>query len=280
MFSRFKRSNGLFLKKHRNIDGPVGEIARGHTRFLKENDHVSTALRIVLSGQRNIPVTNSRSDEFCGIINSRILLNYFGGGSLHQMYRTRKHVTKVPVRRLMETGHASIGRGESIGEALRTFKLTGEEMLPLIRKGELDGMITERDLISQMRGKTGVRVWELMTSKPVVVRNKNPVIDVAKMLVKGGFSRMPVVRDSFLTGIITPVDMLRYCKDKGKLHSLRRDRSEVERAMNRVVLSVNPREDVGEAAKVMAERNIAMLPVVEDYQLIGVLTQSDIIDVM
>lgn len=280
MLGLFKRGHGLFLERHTDMDAPVGDIVRGNVHAVSGKEHVCTALKLCIEGHRNIPVTDERGEAFLGMMNSRILLDYLGGGSLHQIYRTRKHALKIQVSKLIETGHISLERNGSVRNALLAIRKTGEEAVPLVTKSRLDGMVSEADLVNQISGTTGVRVWEVMTSKPIVARNTHPVSEVAGMLVKGGYRRLPVVRDSFITGIVTPHDIIRYLNDNKKLDSLKKDRSEIEKAMNKFVATVNPEADVKEAIDIMRSKRIAMLPVVDEYQIMGVLTQRDIIDAM
>lgn len=280
MMRFFRRGHGLFLDRHTDADEPISEITRGSIHALSKDERVSAAYKLCLQGQRNIPVTDNTGSQFMGMLTSRILLDYLGGGSMHQIYRTRKHALKARVNGFVESGHIKLERNSSVGNSLIVMKKTGEEAIPLMERGKIYGMLTELDLVGQLSGKTGVRAWEIMTSKPVVARNKCPVCDVARMLVRGGYSRLPVVRDSFLVGIVTPHDVISYLNKSRKMNSLKRDRTEVEKTMNKVVESVSPEADVWEAARQMRKHRVSMLPVVDDYQLMGVLTARDIVDAM
>jgi CBS domain-containing protein len=280
MFGFLKRGHGLFLENHSDTETPVGEVVRGTSHAIPEGETVSTALRLCLEGYRNIAVSDKDGKIFKGMVTSRSLLDFLGGGSLHQEFVARKEGLKTPVSRIMEKGVIQLDRNAGIGEALETFKRTGEDALPLVSKGRLDGVVTEGDVVRQLAGETGVRVWEVMTSKPVVAKINHPVSEVAGMLVRGGFRRLPVVRDDFLTGIVGASDILRYLNGNKKLRGLRKDRNEIQNAMNKVVESIGPGADVHEAARAMCEKGVCMLPVVDEYQILGVLTHRDILDAM
>lgn len=273
------RGQGLLLENHSDTEARIGEAVRGTVHAIPESEPIYTALKFCLEGHRNIPVTDSRGEAFRGIVSSRSLLGFLGGGSLHQAYVAGKGLD-TPVARIMRTGFSEIDRATSLGQALDVFKETGEEMHPLVSRGRLDGMVTEGDIVSQISGATGVSVWEVMTRKPVVARTEHPVCDVAGMLVRGGYRRLPVVRDSFLTGIVTPLDIIAYLNRNRNLNGLRRDRSELGKAMNRAVTTVEPHADVFEAVRTMREKGVSMLPVVDEYRVLGVLTQRDILEAM
>jgi CBS domain-containing protein len=279
MFGFLRRGQGLLLENHADPEARVGDVVRGTVHAIPESEPVYTALKLCLEGHRNIPVTDREGEVFRGVVSSRNLLDFLGGGSLHQACVSGKGLD-IPVARIMQTGFREMERATGLGQALDIFRGTGEDVHPLVSRGRLDGMVTEGDMISQISGSTGVSVWEVMTRKPVVARVEHPVCDVAGMIVRGGYRRLPVVRDVFLTGIVTPVDIIAYLNRNRNLGGLRRDRSELEKAMNKAVSTVEPHADVCEAVRSMREKGMAMLPVVDEYQVLGVLTQRDILEAM
>jgi CBS domain-containing protein len=83
--------------------------------------------------------------------------------------------------------------------------------------------------------------------------------------------RLPVVDDDGqLVGLIVERDLLvaamRYLQS----------RVEVGDVMTRNVVSVGPDTDLNEVARMMLERKIGGLPVVEHGRLVGIITESDI----
>jgi CBS domain-containing membrane protein len=48
--------------------------------------------------------------------------------------------------------------------------------------------------------------------------------------------------------------------------------------MTREIVSVAPQAPVSEAARIMAERKFSALPVVEQEQVVGILTLSDVLE--
>jgi CBS domain-containing protein len=279
MFGFLRRGQGLLLEKHSDLEGPVGDAVRGTVHAIPESETVFTALKLCLGGHRNIPVTDKRGEAFRGMVDSRTLLDFLGGGSLYRLFSAGGKLD-VPVSEIMRTGFMEIERKQGLGQVLEMFREAGGEAYPLVNRGRLEGLVTEGDVVGQISGRTGVSVWEVMTRKPVVARVGHPVCEVAGMLVRGGYRRLPVVRDTFLTGIVTPLDIIAYLNRNRGLTGLRRDRSELGKAMNRSVTTAGPHDDVGEAVSVMRARRLAMLPVVDEYQVLGVLTQRDILEAM
>jgi acetoin utilization protein AcuB len=83
--------------------------------------------------------------------------------------------------------------------------------------------------------------------------------------------RLPVVDErNRLVGIVVERDLL--------LAAMRylQSRVEVGDIMTRDVLTVRPDTDLVEVARTMQERKIGGLPVLEDGQIVGIITESDI----
>ena len=90
----------------------------------------------------------------------------------------------------------------------------------------------------------------------------------AKMAV-GRFRRLPVVQDGTLVGILTDRDIRR--------HVGMEDRTRVRAAMTESPLTVSPTTTVEEATHLMLAHQISGLPVLEDGQLVGIITTSDVL---
>jgi CBS domain-containing protein len=106
-----------------------------------------------------------------------------------------------------------------------------------------------------------------------------PEIDVVyafEKLMKFKISSLPVVEDDKLVGIITATDVG---------HNLILDKYElgtkVEEIMIKDVVTISPEDTIETAIKVMKETTdsgiLNQLPVVEDGQLVGIISDGDII---
>ena len=128
---------------------------------------------------------------------------------------------------------------------------------------------------------TGMSVSQVMSGKPFTVTEDQTIFDVAKMLCRGPYRRLPVVNKSVVTGVVTPYDILSYLNRNESLNSLRLQVSPIKSIMNKGVSHVSPEADVHEAVKAMKVKKVSGLPVVnEDMDILGMLTKKDIIRIM
>jgi len=120
--------------------------------------------------------------------------------------------------------------------------------------------------------KGNVLVKEAMKPNPVTIRPKASVREAAELMKKKGIGNCIVV-DEKPIGIITESDILKKVVAENKKAS----KVLVEEIMVTPIIVIDPYVDIEEAMKTMSKCNIRRLPVVEDGNLIGIITIKDIL---
>lgn len=103
-------------------------------------------------------------------------------------------------------------------EVLEIMRTEGCRQLPVIDKGELVGIITDRDIRSVLTSPiflTG-SAEAVMTPDPITVTPDTPGYRAAEMLSLYKFGALPVVDGKQLVGIVTVTDFLEYFKSQAK----------------------------------------------------------------
>ena len=77
-------------------------------------------------------------------------------------------------------------------DVLRILKRTGISGVPVLKEGELVGIITRKDLL---RKAEETQLGLLMTPDPVVIRPDAPISEAAQLLVRHNIRRLPVIED-------------------------------------------------------------------------------------
>ena len=112
-------------------------------------------------------------------------------------------------------------------------------------------------------------VSKRMRKEPVTVGPQNYLATVQKKMEEGGFRRIPVVEGGRLVGIVTDRDIRQHL---GYL-----EKTKVNAAMTEKLVTVLPQTTLEEAAQLLLKHKIGGLPVVEEGQLVGIITTSDIL---
>ncbi len=114
-------------------------------------------------------------------------------------------------------------------------------------------------------------VKDIMTTDCATVTLKDNVYEVAVAMSKQDVGFIPVVEGKQLIGCITDRDLVvrGYAqKNEGS--------TKVEKVMSRDITTVTPDTSVDEAARIMADQQIRRLPVVENGNLVGVVSIGDL----
>ncbi len=118
-----------------------------------------------------------------------------------------------------------------------------------------------------------VSVSEAMSSPVETVNLNTTCYDAANILKTKGIGCLIVVNDLLKpVGIITEKDLVLKIVAK----NLKSKEVLIKEVVNQKLISISPRATLMDAAKMMAEKNIKRLPVIEDDKLLGIITVSDI----
>jgi CBS domain-containing membrane protein len=225
---------------------------------------------------RRLPVLD-KDKHVRGVISATDVLRVLSG--IGRKPRA-KRLTDVKVRHVMSPHVLEIDKNVLVRDVLDFFKHHRKGAYPVVYRHGLVGVVSEWDIVRQIRGRTGVKVSDVMVRRPMVVQDYNSVADAARMMAVGGFRRLPVVKNRILVGVVTPRDVLSFLRGNRLLNKLQEQKQDVTRIMNTKVMTVEPGMDIFEAVKVMVSRKIGGLPVIEEHELVGIITERDIVDVV
>jgi len=120
----------------------------------------------------------------------------------------------------------------------------------------------------------GIYVREYMSSPVIVVSPSDTIARVRNLMLRYGISRLPVVENGVLVGIITAYDVAKAVDEAG---SKPLDTIPVELYMSFNPITVDAGETLEKAARLMVKHGIGGLPVLQDGRLVGIITKSDIV---
>ncbi len=181
---------------------------------------------------------------------------------------------------------------QELEEAYRELEEHGVYAAPVVdEEGRLAGVVSLRDIIDVMR-KSGIKpraetVAEVMTTEDLdkyIVEMDERINRVWSRFVYRGIPALVVVRskkEPYPVGIITPYDLIK--TGRWRFHrEIRAGKivtpAKVKRIMTRGAVVATPDTRIEDVAKIMAENDFTLLPVVdEEGRVIGVVTQADVV---
>lgn len=126
-------------------------------------------------------------------------------------------------------------------------------------------------------------VSEIMTREVVSVEESDSLVNLLESLQALRFRHLPVTDDDRLIGLITERDLLRLSTSNLLPHHAAQSRDLFERfrvrdVMVREVVTVGPDTSLTAAGRLLLERRIGCLPVVDRKNvLVGIVTSSDFV---
>jgi len=291
-FRRRLRDQGpLSLKTHpaKTREGEIMSIAKSPVVTMAPTTPIYDAVRIMSKeGFRRIPIVDPGTKRLMGMITATDIVNFFGGGEKHQLIQ-RKYsgsfykAINEPIRSIMTQDVVSIHTSGKISEALELMKRHKIGGLPVVDdEKRVWGILTEKDLISLFKGRiSGIKVAELMTRRVVTATPSMSIFEAERTMIEKGFRRLPIVSDKKVLGMITARSILRFFGSGQVFKHLQSGtmaqvlQTSVLEASIKEAVTVSPDIDVGEAARIMGEKDVGSLLVVENERLVGIITERD-----
>jgi CBS domain-containing protein len=119
----------------------------------------------------------------------------------------------------------------------------------------------------------GKSISEVMTSNPRTVGSSTSVLEAARLMKTEDVGSVPILEDERLIGMITDRDIAIRVAAEGK----DAQSTTVGEIASRDVVTIDPQQNLDEAARLMAQHQVRRLPVVEeDGRLVGIVAQADV----
>ena len=145
--------------------------------------------------------------------------------------------------------------------------------IPVVVNKKLIGIITD-NLIAYKLGsirKRGVPASRLHASSVTdksfeAITTETKVETILRKVGEPGPTLLPVVKNEKLVGVVTKADLLPLVSNDKKLAQI----------MQKKLYMVNPDERIIHARRIMIDKNIARLPVIENGKIIGMISDTEI----
>ncbi len=127
------------------------------------------------------------------------------------------------VRDIMQQKVVTISAGDTLSTVEDIMTLGGVRHMPVVHRGVLVGVVSERDLLrASLSNLTEfgmeerraflqvVEITQVMTTPPIVISPDSTVPQAARALADHKIGCLPVLEDGKLIGLVTEADVLRY----------------------------------------------------------------------
>ncbi|QLC48998.1 CBS domain-containing protein [Methanolobus zinderi] len=273
----------------------VGDIMSSPVYTIEPEENVAHARRLMLKHKISTLVVIN-DGEMVGIVTKTDLSKRLA--QAEPMWR-RRPIDKVPVNMVMNDAPISIYPEASISQASDLMLENGINSLAVV-KDNVVGIITGTDIMKYVsQQEMDTKVEDVMGDDPIFVHRHHTINHVMQEMEKNEVNRVIVVDNAEeAVGIITTsnVALNGITDNEGKLSSksIKMARKSTpagektyryvkevplvaEDIMSELPSSVNIDDTVVQAAKTMIEEHVIGLPVVNNDNLVGMISRRDIL---
>jgi CBS domain-containing membrane protein len=132
------------------------------------------------------------------------------------------------VKEIMMGSPVTLGPNDSLDLASDVISLGRIRHIPVLEKGRLVGLISERDLMGAAAHRIfglkqknrsallkSVAIKEVMKKRVLTMAPDTPIKEAARMMAEKKIGCVPVVSEGNLVGLVTTTDILRYVEGLG-----------------------------------------------------------------
>jgi len=129
-------------------------------------------------------------------------------------------------------------------------------------------------------------VKDQMTPNPICGHPATPVAEAQKLMQENNIRHLPILdEDNKLVGLITQRSLMQAVPDDLSQFSpfvvnYILAKLQAQNIMVRDVVTIDPDTTIEEAARIIADKKIGCLPVMQDEELVGIISDSDLFSIM
>jgi CBS domain-containing protein len=239
-------------------------------------------------GFRRVPIADAGTKRLEGIITSMDIVNFLGGGSknlLVEKYYKENLLAAInaDVSEIMQRDVAFLTTKASISDAVEMMIQRNTGGLPVVDEdNRVCAIFTERDFLDLMADTIDYdSIRNYMSTKVKTAPFDITIEEAAKIMVNKGFRRLPIVKDEILIGIVTASNIMNFLGNgkafeklvTGNFHEALSE--PIASLINKDVVWASPEMDLGDAARLMIEKKVGSLPVIDNDVLCGIITERD-----
>lgn len=272
-------------------EGEIMAIATRDVISLPQTQSIMAAVeQMTTCGFRRLPVTDAGTKRLLGIVTSGDIINFLGGGDKYQLVQVRHNGNLIAavneaIRTIMTPQPEILKSDARIRDAVEVITRKKIGGLPIVDKdGILLGIATERDVLSVLAsGRSPLHVEDIMSSALRVTAPDCPIATVTRDMTRHRFRRLPVVSDDVLYGIVTATDIMRYLGSREVFSKMVTGNVAevtglpVRNLIAGELFTTSPEKTINQVAQEMLNKNIGVLPVIEDSRLVGLVTEFDLV---
>ncbi len=240
-----------------------------------ENDSLSSCLSLLKKEKPPVLAVIDDKGRYKGVISRKWII------------QSNLDASKTKVKTLMRSA-PEVSMQDSLSKVAKLMIESDIMQLPVYDGEKLLGFITNEDVIhgAVMEKWGNSRVEEIMTKKPFVIEEDEPIGSILSLLRTEGISHVPIVKDAKLVGIVSISDIIENIFQPKHIQRIGERVGEkvpvlsipAKGIMVKPVVTILPETKLREATEQMHKFDISSLVIVSKGRPIGIVTKRDFLE--
>jgi CBS domain-containing protein len=228
-----------------------------------------------------------KEGRLIGLINRQVLIRLDLSILGNEVWNLGLDVAGEKAADVMKKNVLTITPDSTIHNAARIMLENKVNALPVLENDELIGILTSSDLLRFIIAQypslnKKITISDYMADEVVTVSKDTTLLEAHNLMGTKRIRSLPVIENGRIVGLVTRTDLMSSDPTRPAL----RDSQEasykvlsqpVKTVMVTDVITIAPDAEITDAAKIMLERKIHCLPVVNDKkEMMGIITESDL----
>lgn len=278
------------------MNGSIKEYMSAPVYVMEKNEPIQRARNLMFKyGIGRLPVIDG--GKLVGIVTKYDITNRLCQAAPEWR---RRPIDKIPIQVVMTENPVTIYPDATMSQAAELMMENGVSGLPVEKNGEISGIITSRDMIRYFAAQDiKARVGDLMCKEILTVHRHHTITHVLDQMNVQGINRALVYEDNMTpVGIITRSGLtfseILGPKDELETKAIKMTRKEspagrkqyryvrqmplvAEDIMTSPIVSISPDMKAIDAAKMLDEKRIIGVPVLEVNDMVGYFSADEIV---
>lgn len=281
------------LEKFVNVKGKIKLFGEKKPIVAPVTSKVLDILKLMVThDKRVIIITDEELFHLKGIVVCSDVCSFFGGGDKCDLILDRSNcytqLYERPITAIMTPEVTFLKDSVPLSKGVQIMTKGKIGTIPLVDKlGDLSGVITERHIVFLLADTNiDVKVKDIMITNVVTSTPDSTIGEILKQFCGYGFRRLPIVEKDKLVGYLTVKDIINYLVQDKVVQSIKKNdidavfNTKVSTIMSSPVITVSPEASINQFAQILKNHNIGAAPVVEDGNVVGIITERDIVKAM
>jgi CBS domain-containing protein len=181
----------------------------------------------------------------------------------------------MPVKEISSKDLIFVNPEDDLKEACKIVTAKGIGSLLVGDGNNIQGIVTERDLIRYCKVNINGNVGDIMDISPIIASPDSTLAEIIEVMRQKFKRHAVIIKDNLPGGILSVRDIARPLASGRDMKNL-----QAKDFMTIEVYRVTPDSEIETARFLMAQKNIGFLPVVDSRSLLGSVSEREILAVL